>query len=222
MSVEDTAAQLTIPEATVKTRLHRARLALRRALDEELSTSLTGAFPFGGVRCARTTETVLERLGLTDTLPPHPERERHHQHGLQETIMKALFGTILASSLLCFTGPVVAQEQAPPAEPYKKVSELVTLPDFLPGLGQLYVDPATLPAGRFLAYDHDGKLVRTIYIIPVEDLNPDKKFEDLGVGTNNVDHVDVYFNAGHPGVETPHAHVVLWHVPAADEARVAQ
>jgi hypothetical protein len=137
-------------------------------------------------------------------------------------IMKALFSTILVSSLVCFTAPVVAQEQAPPAEPYKKVSELVTLPDFLPGLGQLYVDPATLPAGPFLAYDHDGKLVSTIYMIPVEDLNPDKKFEDLGVGANNVDHVDVYFNAGHPGVEKPHAHVVLWHVPAADEARVAQ
>jgi hypothetical protein len=137
-------------------------------------------------------------------------------------IMKALFSTILVSSLVCFTAPVVAQEQAPPAEPYKKVSELVTLPDFLPGLGQLYVDPATLPAGPFLAYDHDGKLVSTIYMIPVEDLNPDKKFEDLGVGASNVDHVDVYFNAGHPGVENPHAHVVLWHVPAADEARVAQ
>ena len=37
-----------------------------------------------------------------------------------------------------------------------------------------------------------------------------------------VDHVDVYFNAGHPGVEKPHAHVVLWHVPEADESRVAQ
>ncbi len=136
--------------------------------------------------------------------------------------MKALFGTIVASSLLCFAAPVLAQEQAPPAENFKKVSELVKLPDFLPGLGQLFVDPANLPAGPFLAYDHDGKLVSTIYMIPVADLTPEKRFEDLSVGTSNVDHVDVYFNAGHPGVETPHAHVVLWHVPAADEARVAQ
>ena len=102
------------------------------------------------------------------------------------------------------------------------VDEPAPLPDFVPGLGTLYVDPATLPAGPFLAYDHDGKLVSTIYMIPVEDLNPDEKFEDLGVGASNVDHVDIYFNAGHPGVEKPHAHVVLWHVPAADEARVAQ
>ena len=136
--------------------------------------------------------------------------------------MRALFSTILVSSLVCFAAPSLAQEQAPPAENFKKVSELVTLPDFLPGLGQLYVDPNTLPAGPFLAYDHDGKLVSTIYMIPVEELTPDKRFEDLGVGTNSVDHVDVYFNAGHPGVEKPHAHVVLWHVPASDEARVAQ
>lgn len=112
--------------------------------------------------------------------------------------------------------------QAPPSGAYQQVSKLVKIPDFLPGLGQLFVDPATLPAGPFLAYDHDGKLVSTVYMIPVEDLNPDKSFDDLAAPGGNVDHVDVYFNAGHPGVETPHAHVVLWHVSAADEARVAQ
>jgi hypothetical protein len=115
-----------------------------------------------------------------------------------------------------------AVDTAPPAAPYQQVSALVKLPDFLPGLGQLFVDPATLPAGPFLAYDHDGKLVSTVYMIPVSDLNPDKRFDDLASPGGAVDHVDVYFNAGHPGVEAPHAHLVLWHVPAADEARVAQ
>ena len=62
--------------------------------------------------------------------------------------MKALFSTIVASGLVCLATPVLAQEQAPPPENFKKVSELVKLPDFLPGLGQLYVDPNTLPAGR--------------------------------------------------------------------------
>jgi hypothetical protein len=131
--------------------------------------------------------------------------------------------TLVSAALMAALGaPAMAQDTAPPGGAYQKVSELVTLPDFLPGLGQLYVDPATLPAGPFLAYDHDGKLVSTIYMIPVEDLNPDKKFEDMAVGEAGVDHVDVYFNAGHPGVEKPHAHLVLWHVPAADEARVAE
>lgn len=129
---------------------------------------------------------------------------------------------MLAALIATFGIPAFAQETAPPGGDYQKVSELVTLPDFLPGLGQLYVDPATLPAGPFLAYDHDGKLVSTVYMIPVEDMNPDKRFDNLAVGGATVDHVDVYFNAGHPGVETPHAHVVLWHVPVADEARVAE
>ena len=111
---------------------------------------------------------------------------------------------------------------APPSGAYKQVSKLVKIPDFLPGLGQLYVDPATLPAGPFLAYDHDGKLVSTVYMIPVEDLKPGKQFDNLAAPGGNVDHVDVYFNAGHPGVEKPHAHVVLWHVPVAGEARVAK
>jgi hypothetical protein len=136
--------------------------------------------------------------------------------------MRNLSTIVLAAALAAFSVPAVAPDTAPPGGDYQKVSELVPLPDFLPGLGQLYVDPATLPAGPFLAYDHDGKLVSTIYMVPVEDLNPDKRFDDLAVGAANVDHVDIYFNAGHPGVETPHAHLVLWHVPAADEARVAQ
>lgn len=125
---------------------------------------------------------------------------------------------IISGSVTALAADQVAT--APPAGAYKAVSSLVKLPDFLPGLGQLFVDPASLPAGPFLAYDHNGKLVSTIYMIPVEDLNQEKRFEDLNAPGGNVDHVDVYFNAGHPGVEKPHAHVVLWHVPAADESRV--
>jgi hypothetical protein len=130
----------------------------------------------------------------------------------------------LGLSLVLPASALAADQVAtsPPSEPYKAVSSLVKLPDFVPGLGQLFVDPAKLPAGPFLAYDHDGKLVSTIYMIPVEDLNPDKRYDDLASPGGTVDHVDVYFNAGHPGVEKPHAHVVLWHVPAADEAKVAK
>ena len=64
MSVEDTAATLAIPEATVKTRLYRARRLLRETIEEELGPAVADAFPFAGRRCARTTEIVLERLGL--------------------------------------------------------------------------------------------------------------------------------------------------------------
>ena len=136
--------------------------------------------------------------------------------------------SVAALMLAAACGPAIAHDvpadvaASPPAAPFAAVSGLVKLPDFLPGMGQLFVDPATLPAGPFLAYDHDGKLVSTIYMLPVADLNPDKSFDDLATPGGNVDHVDVYYNAGHPGVEVPHVHVVLWHVPVADEARVAE
>jgi hypothetical protein len=111
---------------------------------------------------------------------------------------------------------------APPGGSYKKVSELVKLPDFLPGLGQLWVDPNTLPAGPFLAYDHKGKLVSTIYMIPMKDIQDQKKFDDLKSPGGRVDHVSMYYNAGHPGVPDPHYHVVLWHVSKAQEQLVAK
>jgi hypothetical protein len=128
------------------------------------------------------------------------------------------------AALMAGSIPALAQDisKSPPPAPYQQVSKLVKLPDFVPGLGQLFVDPATLPAGPFLAYDHDGKLVSTIYMIPVKDLNPDKTFDNLAAPGGNVDHVDVYFNAGHPGVEEPHAHLVLWHVAADGEQPVAK
>lgn len=130
---------------------------------------------------------------------------------------------LLSGAISAFAHDVPANvEKSPPAMPYQQVSKLVKLPDFVPGLGQLFVDPATLPAGPFLAYDHKGKLVSTIYMIPLADLKPDKSFMDLKAPGGNVDHVDITYNAGHPGVEVPHAHIVLWHVPAADEASVAK
>jgi hypothetical protein len=121
-------------------------------------------------------------------------------------------------------GPAFAQnvQKAPPPAPYKKVSSLVKLPDFLPGLGTLYVDPKTLPAGPFLAYDHKGKLVSTIYMIPLKEIDEHKKIDDLKAPGGKVDHVDLYFNAGHPGVPDPHYHIVLWHVPASQESLVAK
>jgi hypothetical protein len=110
----------------------------------------------------------------------------------------------------------------PPPAPYQKVSKLVKLPDFLPGIGTLYVDPKTLPAGPFLAYDHKGKLVSTIYMIPLKDFDGQKKFDDLLAPGGNVDHVSMYYNAGHPGVPEPHYHIVLWHVTKAQEQLVAK
>ena len=103
-------------------------------------------------------------------------------------------------------------KMAPPADPYKKVSALVALPDFIPGLGTLYVDPTTLPAGPFLAYDRNGYLVSTVYMVPLKDINNYKEFKNLKAAGGDVDHVDIYYNAGHPGVQEPHYHIVLWYI----------
>ena len=120
----------------------------------------------------------------------------------------------LALAVLATVGctSTMAQQTAPPSSNYKKVSTLVALPDFLPGLGTLYVDPATLPAGPFLAYDRQGNLVSSVYMIPVKDITAHKAFNDLAAAKEKIDHVDMYYNAGHPGVAEPHYHVVVWYV----------
>jgi RNA polymerase sigma-70 factor (ECF subfamily) len=64
LSIEETADFLGLEPATVKTRLHRARQQLRRALDEQLASTLTEAFPFQGKRCQQTADAVLQRLQL--------------------------------------------------------------------------------------------------------------------------------------------------------------
>lgn len=91
------------------------------------------------------------------------------------------FSLVSAQTLAADNAPLTA----PPDAPYAAVSDLVPLPDFIPGLGQLFVDPDTLPAGT-------------------------------------VGHVDMMYNAGHPGVEEPHLHVVLWNIPADQKSRVAK
>jgi hypothetical protein len=129
-------------------------------------------------------------------------------------------GAALGLGLLLTTPQnATAQRNAPPGDGYKKVSTLVQLPDFLPGLGTLYADPTTLPAGPFLAYDRQGKLVSSIYMIPLKDMNAQKAFAGLKTGQGKqVDHVDVVYNAGHPGVAEPHYHIVLWYISAAKAA----
>jgi len=116
----------------------------------------------------------------------------------------------------------VAQQTAPPPGDYKKVSSLVALPDFVPGLGTLYVNPKTLPAGPFLAYDKQGQLVSSVYMIPLKDITAHKAFNDLAVAKEKVDHVDMYYNAGHPGVAEPHYHVVIWYVSPDKAAALKQ
>lgn len=64
LSIEETADLLGVRPETVKTRLHRARSLVRKALDDEIGPVLLDAFPFAGRRCERLTRAVMEGLGF--------------------------------------------------------------------------------------------------------------------------------------------------------------
>src|SRR5262245_82670 len=66
LSIEETAELLGVRPETVKTRLHRARLLVRREIDEQIGPVLIEAFPFAGRRCERLTAAVMKRLGFPD------------------------------------------------------------------------------------------------------------------------------------------------------------
>jgi RNA polymerase sigma-70 factor (ECF subfamily) len=66
LSVEETAAVLDIPEATVRTRFFRARAQLRAALEHDIDVALEDTFAFDGARCDRIVETVLRRIASAE------------------------------------------------------------------------------------------------------------------------------------------------------------
>jgi hypothetical protein len=126
---------------------------------------------------------------------------------LTNTILQALVAVVLTGLAGCYMFP-----SEPPGGDYKRVNELVRFPDFYPGLGRLYVQPNTLPLGPFRAYDRQGFLVSTIYMVPIKDLDAHKMMEIVEGTPVPVNHVDIHYTSGHPGVPEPHYHVILWHV----------
>lgn len=62
LTVEQTAATLDIPAATVRTRYFRARAMLREALAREIDFAIEDAFGFDGARCDRIVDAVRRRL----------------------------------------------------------------------------------------------------------------------------------------------------------------
>jgi RNA polymerase sigma-70 factor (ECF subfamily) len=68
LTVEETAAALDIPPATVRSRLFRAKAHLREALTQEMDVATQDVFGFDGERCDRIVRTVLARIAAA----PHP------------------------------------------------------------------------------------------------------------------------------------------------------
>jgi RNA polymerase sigma-70 factor (ECF subfamily) len=70
MSVQETADGLAIPEATVRTRLFRARALLREALARDLDAATVDVFGFAGERCDRIVAGVLAALSHPPSSTP--------------------------------------------------------------------------------------------------------------------------------------------------------
>jgi len=62
MSVEETAAALGLPAATVRTRFFRARALMRASFEHDVDNALPEAFSFDGARCDRIVAFVMARF----------------------------------------------------------------------------------------------------------------------------------------------------------------
>lgn len=151
---------------------------------------------------------------------------------------KTLFFSFLLLLLAVFAMPenAIAQSSkksndnfltSPPPAPYVNVSKALkgALPNFIPGLGTLYVDASKLPEGPFLAYDKAGKLIKIVFMIPLEKLQNqteylDKAHEILAhIGNEKVDHINFIYSGPHPGVTERHYHIELVLVSAKAEKK---
>jgi hypothetical protein len=133
-------------------------------------------------------------------------------------------GFALSLAVLASAALATAQDMStePPPAPYVNASTLLELPDFVPGAGALYIDPANAPVGPWLAYGSDGSLVEVLFMVPVSEMRNGTNWDDLAAGLLGdmgvtVDHVDVTFNGGHPGMAEPHYHVRLAFVDHATQ-----
>lgn len=112
--------------------------------------------------------------------------------------------------------------RSPPPEPYVGVATILPLPEFIPGVGALFIDPANAPVGPWLAYGNDGSLVEVLFMVPISEMQQATDWPDLAAGLvaqlgMTVDHVDITYNGGHPGMAEPHYHFRLVLVDAATQ-----
>src|SRR5690625_807203 len=129
---------------------------------------------------------------------------------------------VVAFLALAFSGCALAQTPNAP-EGYVPATELLPLPDFIPGAGALYIQPDDSPVGPWLAYGSDGTLIEVLFMVPLSEMQQAVNWEDLATGTltelgiATIDHIDISYNGGHPGMAEPHYHIRLVLVDAATQ-----
>lgn len=121
------------------------------------------------------------------------------------TLLLSLFALAIGSSL--------AQEPEVP-QGYVNASEILPLPEFVPSAGALYINPENAPVGPWLAYGKDGALIELLYMVPLAQMQDAQNWDALSASVLNdlgvsIDHVDISFNGGHPGMEEAHYHIRL-------------
>ncbi len=115
--------------------------------------------------------------------------------------------------------------KSPPPAPYVGVATILPLPDFIPGAGALFIDPANAPIGPWLSYGSDGSLVEILFMVPVSAMQTATNWSNLATGLLaqtglTVDHVEITYNGGHPGLAEPHYHIRLVLVDAATDQKL--
>lgn len=137
-----------------------------------------------------------------------------------------ILNTLVVGAAIAFSAPAFAAasiESKPPAG-FVKVSDALQnkAMAFIPGLGTLYVDPKTLPAGPFLGYDKSGRLVNVTYMLPTADIDKNKSWPVLGEAAKGlkIDHTEVHVSDAHPGVAERHVHVINWLISDAEKKKL--
>lgn len=136
--------------------------------------------------------------------------------------MKRSAMLIMLIATLALGAQVMAQTPDVP-EGWVSVSEILPLPDFIPGAGALYIQPENAPVGPWLSYGKDGTLIEVLFMVPISQMQEAANWDDLATGTlaalgiEAIDHVDISYNGGHPGMAEPHYHFRLVLVDAATQ-----
>ncbi len=145
----------------------------------------------------------------------------------RSTLLSRLLVGLAALALLLATGSWASAQdftKSPPPAPYVGVATILPLPEFIPGVGALFIDPDNAPTGPWLSYGNDGQLVEVLFMVPLSAMESAENWSDLATGLLaktglTVDHVEITYNGGHPGMAEPHYHIRLVLVDAAtDEA----
>lgn len=101
-------------------------------------------------------------------------------------------------------------------------ANIVKVSETVPGMGEHWADPATLPLGPIYCV-HKGKIVCLEYMMAQSDYAEGKSWPMLkGMdGLPPVNHVDISMQPhGHEGFEVPHYDVHLYFLEPAEMAKV--